>query len=334
MIRYVDLDAAEGAALDTLTRTVLREHGASSAPALLDDLSVHAHRVPPRLIRELREFRNSETASCLVVRGLPVDDSRLGPTPLDWREPPREAESGVHEVFLMLTTAHLGDLFGWSTLQNGRLVHDVLPVPAHENDQSGHGTVELAWHTEDGFHPYRCDYLLLLGLRNHDSVPTVVAGVDEVTLTDEQREVLSQRRFLILPDTEHLKHARMLTENRGSMHAVQRMQDEPEPCAVLFGHPDRPYLRIDPAFMSPLPGDEEAAAALTALTGELERNLVEVALAPGDLLVIDNYRAVHGRSAFKARFDGTDRWLKKAVVTRDLRKSRAHRETPAERVLL
>lgn len=334
MIRYVDLDAAEGAALDELTRSVLRDHGASSAPSLLDDLSLVAHRMPPRLIRELRRFRTAEEASCLVVRGLPVDDRRLGPTPLDWREPPREPESEVHEVFLTLATAHLGDIFGWSTLQNGRLVHDVLPVPSHENDQSGHGTVELAWHTEDGFHPYRCDYLLLLGLRNHDAVPTGVAGVDQVVLSDEHREVLSQPRFLIRPDTEHLRHARTLTADRGSPHAVQLMQDEPEPCAVLFGHPDRPYLRIDPAFMSSLPGDPEAAAALEALTAELQRNLTDVVLSPGDLLVIDNYRVVHGRAAFKARFDGTDRWLKKAVVTRDLRKSRAHRKSPAERVLL
>lgn len=334
MIRHVDLDAADRTALDALARSVLRDHGSSTAPGLLDELPAPASRMPPRLIRELREFRISEAASCLVVRGLPVDDDRLGPTPLDWRRPPREPESAVHEVFLVLATAHLGDLFGWSTLQDGRLVHDVLPVPAHENDQSGHGTVELAWHTEDGFHPYRCDYLLLLGLRNHDAVPTMVSGVDEVTLTDAQREVLGRPRFLIRPDTEHLKHARTLTESRGSPHVVQRMQEEPEPCAVLFGHPDQPYLRIDPAFMSPLPGDPEAAAALDALTGELERNLVEVALDAGDLLVVDNYRAVHGRRAFQARFDGTDRWLKKAVVTRDLRKSRAHRRTPRERILL
>ena len=103
---------------------------------------------------------------------------------------------------------------------------------------------------------------------------------------------------------------------------------------MLFGHPDQPYLRIDPVFMSAAPGDAEAAAALKALTGELQRQLVEVALDAGDLLVVDNYKAVHGRSAFTARFDGTDRWLKKAIVTRDLRRSRAHRRAAHDRVLI
>ncbi|MFF7990867.1 guanitoxin biosynthesis L-enduracididine beta-hydroxylase GntD [Kitasatospora xanthocidica] len=333
MIHHLDLEPADRAALATLSRSVLHEYGSSTAPALLDDLPALTQQLPPSLIRELRAFRTTESASALVVRALGVDDSAIGPTPLDWRETRQPAEVAALEAFLVLATAHLGDIFGWSTLQDGRLVHDVLPIPWHQNDQSGHGTVELAWHTEDGFHPYRCDYLLLLGLRNHGAVPTVVSGIEDVELTPRHRAVLAERRFLIHPDTEHLKHARSLTASTGQLHPIQRMQDDPEPCAVLFGDPGRPYLRVDPAFMSPLPGDDGAQAALNALTAELERHLARVALGAGDLLVVDNYRAVHGRSAFEARFDGTDRWLKKAVVTRDLRKSRDHRNAPEERVL-
>jgi enduracididine beta-hydroxylase len=48
---------------------------------------------------------------------------------------------------------------------------------------------------------------------------------------------------------------------------------------------------------------------------------------------VDNYRAVHCRSSFAARFDGTDRWLKRVNVARDLRKSRNARATAASRVL-
>ncbi|GAA2658065.1 guanitoxin biosynthesis L-enduracididine beta-hydroxylase GntD [Streptomyces lunalinharesii] len=333
MIRYLDLDDADRDALDALTRSVLREHGSSTAPALLADLPTLAHQLPPRLVKELQAFRSDEAVASLVVRGLAVDDDRIGPTPLDWRDQPAGEESAVHEVFLVLASAHLGDVFGWSTLQGGRLVHNVLPIPAQEDEQSGHGTVELAWHTEDGFHPLRCDYLMLLGLRNHEAVPTVVASVQDVVLAPRHRAVLAEPRYLIRPDNEHLKNARTLDDSSGATHPVQRMRDEPEPCAVLFGHPEQPYLRIDPAFMSPLPGDAAAAEALTALEAELERNLTDVVLGAGDLLVVDNFKAVHGRSAFRARFDGTDRWLKKAVVTRDLRKSRAHRRAPQERVL-
>ncbi|MGI8801433.1 MAG: TauD/TfdA family dioxygenase [Solirubrobacteraceae bacterium] len=80
-------------------------------------------------------------------------------------------------------------------------------------------------------------------------------------------------------------------------------------------------------------GDSRAEQALRALVDTLGRNLTEVRLAPGDLLVIDNLRAIHGRAAFAARHDGTDRWLKKVMVTRDLRKSRALRPRADIRVV-
>ncbi|MGA0208053.1 MAG: TauD/TfdA family dioxygenase, partial [Ilumatobacteraceae bacterium] len=43
-----------------------------------------------------------------------------------------------------------------------------------------------------------------------------------------------------------------------------------------------------------------------------------VVLQRGDVLVIDNHRAVHGRTPFTPRYDGTDRWLKRSLVVRAL----------------
>jgi L-asparagine oxygenase len=51
------------------------------------------------------------------------------------------------------------------------------------------------------------------------------------------------------------------------------------------------------------------------------------------MLALDNFKAVHGRPAFSARHDGRDRWLKRANVTRDLRRSRSMRSGPAERLI-
>jgi alpha-ketoglutarate-dependent taurine dioxygenase len=44
----------------------------------------------------------------------------------------------------------------------------------------------------------------------------------------------------------------------------------------------------------------------------------KVVLQAGDVLVIDNERAVHGRTPFVPRYDGTDRWLKRALVVTSL----------------
>ena len=34
-------------------------------------------------------------------------------------------------------------------------------------------------------------------------------------------------------------------------------------------------------------------------------------LRPGEMLVMLNFRCVHGRSPYKGSFDGTDRWLQR-----------------------
>ncbi len=333
-IRYLDLDPIDTAHVDALTRAVLRDHGSGTAPSLLAAAAGLAHRLPARLVDEVRALRLNESATALVLRGLPIDDVELGPTPLDWRAAEDTWRTGHLETYLVLVSGLLGDIFGWSTLQEGKLIHNVVPMPTEQQQQSGHGTVRLEWHTEDGFHPYRCDYLLLLGLRNHDSVPTTIASIDAVDIDPRHQEVLRQPRFLIRPDNEHVNRARALNAGTGEVHVMQRMQEDPPPSAVLFGDPNAPYLRIDPAFMNAVAGDSEAAEALEAVIEALDAQLTEVALDAGDLLIVDNYKAVHGRSAFKARFDGTDRWLKKAVVTRDLRKSREFRGAPDGRILL
>ncbi|TJZ44120.1 hypothetical protein FCH28_31470 [Streptomyces piniterrae] len=331
---HLDIEETDARFLTGLLRELADTYPSAEDETFLRDAPRLAWRLPRRIVDALQDFRRHESSAALVLHGLRVDDAAIGPTPLSWECQPDPASTLHAELYQMLVAGMLGEVFGWSTLQEGRLIHNVVPMPSEQNEQSGHGTVRLEWHTEDGFHPYRCDYLLLTGLRNHDAVPTGIAGIDSLTLGDEVIRVLREPRFLIRPDTEHLRRAAGLVRGSGRRHPIQVMQDEPEPCAVLFGGTERPYLRVDPAFMTAVPGDTEATEALSALVEQLEAHLVDVALGPGDLLVVDNYRAVHGRSAFRARFDGTDRWLKKTVVTRDLRKSRAQRAEPAARVLL
>ena len=43
-----------------------------------------------------------------------------------------------------------------------------------------------------------------------------------------------------------------------------------------------------------------------------------VILESGDLLVVDNRKSVHGRTPFKARYDGFDRWLQRLYVKVDV----------------
>jgi alpha-ketoglutarate-dependent taurine dioxygenase len=110
------------------------------------------------------------------------------------------------------------------------------------------------------------------------------------------------------------------------------MQRNPQRVAVLSGPSDAPYIRIDPYFMDAAEG-ASAQRAFDELVKEIDGNIQELVLAPGDTCFIDNFRAVHGRKPFKAKYNGRDRWLKRINITRDLRKSRAFRESGQSRVI-
>jgi Fe(II)/alpha-ketoglutarate-dependent arginine beta-hydroxylase len=286
---------------------------------------VYAHRLPSRLRSVLNEFRHEQMSGVLCISGYPVDQKRLGPTPPHWRDRPVPSTSRREELLLVLFSSLLGDPFCWATQQDGRLIHDVLPIKGHENEQLGSSSESpLTWHTEDAFHRLRGDFISFACLRNPDAAATTIGYVDSLDLPDEVKAILFQQRFGIRPDESHLPK-----NNSGSDSAkfanIGKLQTDPDNIAVLFGDPEQPYIRADPYFMTVRFDDQEARFALDQLVSQMEEQIFDLQLKSGDFCFLDNFRVVHGRKPFKARHDGTDRWLKRLNISCDLRKSRAER---------
>jgi Fe(II)/alpha-ketoglutarate-dependent arginine beta-hydroxylase len=302
--------------------------------------AVAAHDLPQRVRAALYEFKLTEPAAGCLVRGYEVDDVAIGPTPRHWRERPAASPALREEFFFSLCAQQLGEPVAWATQQNGSVMHDIFPIKGYETELIGAGSeILLAWHTEEAFHPLRGDYIALMCLRNHDRVETTYADFGQVRLSEQDEQELRKQLYPIKPDPSHLERSDLprakevpaqLLED--SYRWNQECDDDPQPVAVLFGGADRPYLRVDPAFMNP-PATERAAQALRSLVDEIERNMSGIALQPGEILFVDNFRTVHGRKPFRARYDGTDRWLKRLNLVRDLRKSRGNRVAADDRVI-
>jgi alpha-ketoglutarate-dependent taurine dioxygenase len=103
--------------------------------------------------------------------------------------------------------------------------------------------------------------------------------------------------------------------------------------ALLFGHRDEPYLRINLNSMGDLGDDVEAESAIQELMASLHRNTFEIPTSAGDYLYLDNYRTTHGRAPYTPRYDGSDRWLRRLYITSYLRKSRHLRASAPGRVI-
>jgi enduracididine beta-hydroxylase len=307
----------------------------------LRNATLLSHHLPERLLEFLLDIQSEEVAA-FVVSGFAVDDNSIGPTPSGWGRQPDPCSTRAMTAWLELCGSVLGGLFGWATQQDGAIVHDIAPARGDEHSQVSSSSSELLWwHTEEAFHPLRCDYLGLICLRNPGQVATTFASVNGIELAPEIRKVLFDRRFVIRPDDSHLarEHDRSLSVGKegelllAARKRIDRMNKQPQRVALLYGDFDSPYLSVDPFYTDVPADDAQACQAYETLCGALERQLKEIRLSPGEILFVDNYRAVHGRKPFPARYDGTDRWLKRVNITRDLRKSRAHRMTADSRVI-
>lgn len=333
MLTTLQLEPHEQEEVAGVLTDIQKSYDAPDDAAYLNDAAVIAHGLPRRLRAALHAFRNpvdstpkiqSSHAAALVIAGNEVDEPGIGPTPAHWREKASTEAARRTEFLLVLYSSLLGEVYGWATQQDGRLVHDILPIAGQEDEQLGSGSrVPLMWHTEEAFHPHRADYVGLLCLRNPDLAGTTVGTVNVADLTADVIECAFEPRFHIRPDTSHLPEYNQSStaEQAQAFDRIQRMDAAPEPISILFGDRTDPFLRIDPAYMYTAPGDDRAESTLKRVMASIEENLVGVPLEPGMCCFIDNYRAVHGRASFQARYDGTDRWLKRVSITRDLRRS-------------
>jgi len=315
-VHRLELTDEDVGAIRPLVKEIASHHGSVEDADFLDSASTYAQELPRRLRAFLNAFRLTEPSGVCLVSDYPVDDSKIGRTPAHWRKGPGRSSTMEEEVFLNLCGALLGDVVAWGHQRDGLICQDLVPIEGHENEMIGSGSErELVWHTEDARYSYRGDYIGLMCLRNPDAVPTTFASIDEVQLDPDQIEILFEARFVFRPDPSH------------------PADSEREKAPVLFGDSGSPYVRFDPYCMD-WPETEEAQSAMDYLIKAIEDNLTSVTLLPGECLFIDNYKAVHGRSSFRARFDGTDRWLKRINIARDLRRSRGVRKAPASRVIL
>jgi L-asparagine oxygenase len=237
-----------------------------------------------------------------IVNGMAVDDESLGPTP----DPIERGQSvPFWDTLLTLLALRLGNPLSWPHHHGVGVVSDIAPSAHRAAEQSGAGSsAALLPHTEDAFHPRRCHGLVLAGLRNPSAAVTTVSSVREICLSDVDWGLFQLNAAAIVPDESYL------AEPASVRAGYPRV-------AVVWDRDDGRCLRFDGAHT--ILGDEspEFRQAFGSLVEQLVRARRRIVVGPGDLLVLDNDVVVHGRAPFVARYDGTDRWLKRVIVRVD-----------------
>ncbi|MGA5559229.1 TauD/TfdA family dioxygenase [Streptomyces lavendulocolor] len=291
------LQRSEGSKVwELATRAALLERAGTSdlADLLLD--------IPVGLRRALIDFsEGSSEDGAFLVRGLPVGTLPDTPREYGGQKLVQHGTTGI----LMLVADLLGTLIGYQDEKSGALIHEVHPVPGEETRIENSGAVAFDFHTENVHHPLRPDFLGLLCLRqDHEAVAaTRVASVRRAhrLLSADQLETLRAPVFSSAYPTSFSRNI-----------AGPRPASGPHP--VLFGEEPDLFMRFNSHTTTS--ADPRAQAALKALSEALEEVCQDIVLEPGDLVIVDNHIAAHGRSAFTPRFDGQDRWLRRCYSLR------------------
>jgi alpha-ketoglutarate-dependent taurine dioxygenase len=292
---------ASGWALHTAPGDQLDEDLVRIAALGARDLPVE---VDDALVRFASE---SHRSGALLIRNAPIGE--LPPTPATPESP--VAKDLATELTLLTVARRLGQPVGYVPEHGGRIVQNIVPTQTDADRQTSTSSrSNLMFHTETAFHPFRPRYLLLLCLRGDPSAHTTLVSIHELMdrLPDHVVDVMFEARFRTAVDASFL-------DGRTNELGAAR--------PLITGTRSEPTFVFDADLTVGI--DSEAEDVLVRLRDLIEEIKTSVVLEPGDLLVVDNNIAVHGRSPFAARFDGNDRWLQRSFVVTDLAPSAGQR---------
>lgn len=238
-------------------------------------------------------------AGGLLMRGVPVGRVPATP-PTPWTPVDKDR---VSDFALMSIARRLGHPMGYTAESRGALTPSIVPTTTDRDHQiSTSSDVDLLFHTEGSYAFHRPRYLVLLCLRGDREAATTLAPVASIVekLDGATRSVLAQPRFRIAVD---------------EMYVPEGEDPWTPPLVALTDDPAHPRLVFDADLMVGM--DDEASQALEMLCAAAASSRIDVFLETGDALVVDNHIAAHGRSKYRPRFDGTDRWLQRCFVMAD-----------------
>ncbi len=220
----------------------------------------------------------------LVIDNLPVEpldgNWSVGPTPI------------TSFVLTALLDALNLTIFGYRQEKDGALYHDLHPIPGAEQTYSNAGRVPFSLHTENPYLPRaaRPTVLAIAGINNDSNTETLVVPVARITerMPADIRAALERDEFTF----------RQSDSFQLNGYDVHRRNT-----AILCKRDGFDEFRWA---ITSRESTAQGARAIEWVKAMYEDVSTRVAVQPGQALVFNNHRCLHGRGAVEGR-----RWMKR-----------------------
>ena len=258
----------------------------------------------------MREFaKNGSETGFLIIKNVEIVENELPKTPTENQY--KVGETTILAKIQGLLMSIISDLVAYEAESYGRLYQDVVPMKEMETVQTSVGSnTELEIHTEQAFSKLRPDILSLACIRGDKEAFTYVLQVNKIikNLTSEETDLLYRPLWKTGVDLSFKINGYEFIEG-----------DIRGPFAILNGSKNDPKLVFDQDLMEGV--TEEADKMIEKIVDIYYKERIAYNLKPGEIIIIDNNRAVHGRSSFFPKYDGYDRFLIRCFGTFDYEKS-------------
>lgn len=255
-------------------------------------------RMPERIQTVLSDFnRNSLETGYLLIRLPFANYTDVPMTPSSNNEKVGEATilARIQSIFISFTF----EMVSYEAEGYGRLFQDIIPILSMSKNQTSLGSsIELEIHTEQAFSKLKPDILSLACLRGDETALTYILPVKTIldNITPENYELLKQPLWKTGVDMSFKLHGNDFIDG-----------DIRGPLSIIEGLDEDPNLIFDQDLMHGI--NEDSEKMVKKIVDVYYEHRLSHNLKEGEILFIDNKRALHGRSPFYPNYDGYDRFL-------------------------
>ena len=257
--------------------------------------------LPIRMQIELTNFvENGSKNDFLLISGLENIDEKIPNTPQNNKFNVGETTNLAKLQAIVL--CFISDIIAYEAECSGNIFQDVVPIQKMEKKQTSlSSTTELEIHTEQAFSKLRPDLLSLACIRSDPNAMTYILPVQYITdnLSYNEIELLKQPLWKTGVDLSFKLNNHEFIEG-----------DIRGPIPILYDnyqYDGRYNLVFDQDLM--FGTTEESTKLIGKIVDIYNKNRISHNLKPGEIIIIDNRHALHGRSPFFPNYDGKDRFL-------------------------
>jgi len=257
-------------------------------------------KLPIRVQIELINFvENGNEDGFLLISGINIDEN-IPDTPSN--NTFKIGETTILAKIQAIILSFISDIIAYEAEGYGCIFQDIVPTKKMKMEQTSLGSgTELEIHTEQAFSKLRPDILSLACLRGDLNAITYTLPIETIidNLSHEEIELLKQPFWKTGVDLSFKIDGHEFADGdiRGPFPIFN----------IDYSSNNRYNLVFDQDLMFGI--NEEAQQLVEKIVDIYYRYRRKHNLKPGEIFIIDNQHAVHGRSPFKPKYDGKDRFL-------------------------